>query len=99
MGNLLAAIAQRRNQNADHREPVVQIFAEFALGHALFEVGIGRGDHADVDALRARFADRHDLALLEKPQQLRLHVERQVADFVEEQRAARGGPHECPADR
>ena len=50
--------------------------------------------HAHVHALRPGFADRHDLALLEEPQQLRLHVERQVADLVEEQRAAGGGADE-----
>jgi hypothetical protein len=40
-----------------------------------------------VDSLRLGFADRHDFLLLEKAQQLGLHVERQIADFVEEQRA------------
>ena len=38
--------------------------------------------------LRPRLADRQHLALFEKAQQLGLDVERQVADFVEEQRAA-----------
>src|SRR5581483_2145567 len=47
-----------------------------------------------VDALRTRLANRHDLGLLEKSQQLRLHVERQVADLVQKQRAACGSAHE-----
>src|SRR5207245_4837736 len=47
-----------------------------------------------VDPLRPRVADRHDLLLLEKPQQLRLHVERQVANFVEEERTSGGGANE-----
>ena len=42
-------------------------------------------------ALRARFADRMDLAALEEAQQLRLDGGIEVADFVEEQRAALGG--------
>ena len=72
-------------------KPVIQVFAELAFGDALFEVGVGRRQHAHVHGLRAVLADRHDLALLEEAQQLGLHVERQVADFVEEQRAAGGG--------
>ena len=93
-------ISSRRSRsggivNADDGEPVVQILAEFAFGDPLFQVGIGRGNHADVDPLRPRLADRHDLALLEKPKQLRLDVERQVADFVEEQRAAGRRSHQA----
>ena len=61
----------------------------------MLEVRVGRREDADVDRLRAGFADRHYLALLEKAQQLRLNVERQVADLVEEQRAARGSADEA----
>ena len=35
-------------------------------------------------------ADRIDLALLDRAQQLHLRVQRQLADLVEEQRAAMG---------
>ena len=99
MRDFFAPIAQRRNHDPDDGEPVVKIFAELALGHALLQVGIGRGEHADVNALRPRFAERHDLALLEKAQQLRLHVQRQVADFVEEQRARPRPSAPARADR
>ena len=91
---LFAPFAKRRNQNPNDRQPIVQVLSEFAFGHALFEIRIRRGNHAHVDALRACFAERHDFALLEEAQQLRLHVERQVADFVEEQRAACGRSNE-----
>src|SRR4029453_14460586 len=52
-----------------------------------FEVGVGCGDNTDVDVEGAGLAERIDLAGLEEPQQLRLQVESQLADFVEEQRA------------
>ena len=97
--DLLAAIAQRRHVDADHAQAVEQILAELAVGDALLEIGVGRGDDPDVDPLRARVADRQHLALLEEPQQLRLHVERQVADFVEEQRAADAPSGARPAGR
>ena len=92
--DLLATLPQRRDMDADHAEPVVEIFAELTLGHPLLEVGVGRGEHADVHCLWTRFADRHDLALLQEAKQLRLDVERQVADFVEEQRASDGGANQ-----
>ena len=53
------------------------------------EVAVGGGDHAHVDArLRLIRPDGLDLAVLEKPQQERLHAQAHLADFVEEQRAA-----------
>ena len=95
MRDLLAPFAQRRHVDPDDAQPVIQILAELAFGDALFEVGVGRREHADVHLLRLGLADRHDLLLLEKPQQLGLDVERQIADFVEEQRAAGGGAHQA----
>ena len=52
------------------------------------EVAVGRGDHAEIDLDGARAADRHDLALLQHAEQCGLRARRQVADLVEEQRAA-----------
>ena len=49
------------------------------------------GDDADVDVDRLRLADAAHLAAIEHAQQLRLEVERELADLVEEQRAAVGG--------
>ena len=95
MGDFLAPLAQRRHVDADDAQAIVQIFAEFPFCHPLFEVRIRRRHDAHVDPLRPRVADRHDLRLLEKSQQLRLHVERQVADLVEEQRAAGGAANQA----
>ena len=86
--HLFATFPQRRDVDADHAEPVVQVFAELTFGHPLLEVRVGRGEHPDVHRLRTCLADRHDLGLLEESKQLRLDVERQVADLIEEQRAS-----------
>ena len=51
---------------------------------------MGRRDQPDVDLDRRARADRIDLAVLHGAQQLDLHVGRQVADLVEEQRAGMG---------
>ena len=52
---------------------------------------MGRRDHADVDVDRLGLADAADLAAVEDAQELRLEIERELADLVEEQRAAVGG--------
>ena len=48
------------------------------------------GDNAHVDLHRRIAADPVELAVRQHPQQARLHVERHIADLVEEQRAAVG---------
>ena len=48
---------------------------------------MGGRDQADVDAHRRAGANRIHLAVLHRPQQLYLHVARQVADLVKEQRS------------
>ena len=88
--NVLAALAQRRQVHLDDVEAVVEIAAEPAGGDLGAQIAVGRGDHVDVDAARLERADALDLAELEHAQQLRLHRQRQLADLVEEQRAAVG---------
>ena len=51
---------------------------------------MGGGDDADVDAIGRRAAQPLDLPFLEHAQQLDLHVQRQVADLVEEDRRVVG---------
>ena len=60
------------------------------LFHHPKEVAVRRGDEADVDLDRLRTADPLELLLLQDAQQLRLELERDLADLVEEQRAAVG---------
>src|SRR4026207_2531440 len=82
MRNLLPPLPQRRHPGADDAEAVVEIFPELALADALFEVGVGRCNHAYVHTLRPRLANSHDVALLEEAQQLRLGVPRAIAGSV-----------------
>jgi hypothetical protein len=72
---LVAPLAQRRDVDADDTEAVVEVLAELAFAHALFEVGVGGRQHPHVHVLRARVAYGQDLALLEKAEELRLHIE------------------------
>ena len=56
----------------------------------MLEVSIGGRDDPDVDLGRPAAAHGFELVFLQHAEQLHLHVERQLTDFVEEQRAAVG---------
>ncbi len=85
------AFAQRRHAQAQHVEPVVQILAEAALRHRRFQVHMRGGEHAHVQLYRLARTHPHQGAFLQQTQQAGLGIERQVADLVEENRAAAGG--------
>ena len=90
VGQVLDALAQRRDADRDDVDAVEQVLAERALAHAALEVDVGGGDQPELHLDRLAAADPLDLALLDGAQQLGLEVELQVADLVEEQRAAVG---------
>src|SRR5439155_17571771 len=71
-------------------QAVVEVFAEALLLDQASEVAVRRGDQADVDLDRPGATDTLELLLLEDPEELRLEVERDLADLVEEERAAMG---------
>ena len=81
-------LAQRRHVDREDVEPVVEILAEGAVLGEVEQAPVGGRDQPDVDPLDLARADRLDLALLEHAEQLCLGVERQLADLVEEDRAA-----------
>src|SRR5207247_4192724 len=94
-GNRAAPLAQRADRQADDVEAVEEIFAEPAGAHRVLEVGVGGGDDADVDGEGGGLAERGDLARLEEAEQLRLQVEAQLADLVEEEGAVAGAADEA----
>ena len=72
-------------------EPVVEILAELVRPRSSArDRGWSPRRRGRRRAMRARAADALELALLQDAQQLRLHLQRQLADLVEEQRAAVG---------
>jgi hypothetical protein len=88
--NVLAALAKRRDLHADDVQPIKEIVAEAPFLHCLVEALIRGGDDAHLHFDRVARADGKDLLLLDRTQELHLQVERQVADLVEEDRAAAG---------
>src|SRR5215467_11098691 len=90
------ALAYGRDAKLDDVQSIVQVFAELALGNPRAEVAIGRSNQANVRAPgRPIGADRLYLAGLCKPQEDGLHAEAHLAEFVQEQRAAFGLPHQA----
>ena len=87
--DVFGPLAKWRHVEMDDLQPVQQVLAELAGRHQVAQVAVGGRDHPNVDA-RLRLIRTHglDLAVLEKPQQERLHAQAHLADFVQEQRAA-----------
>src|SRR6185503_6536392 len=86
--HVLHALGERRQADDLEGEPVVEVGTELAVDHRLLEIEVGRGDHADVDLDRLAAGDALEPLVLEHAQDLGLELQRHVADFVEEQRAA-----------
>ena len=89
-GDVLTAVPERRHMDWEHVQTVEEVLPELLLVGKRRQVAIGRRDETRVGAQRARAAEPLELALLEHAKQLRLELERDLADLVEEHRAAIG---------
>src|ERR1700722_3578970 len=87
-GNIFLPFAQRGHENGEYTQTIVQVAAEGARGDHFGEVAIRGGHEADVHANCLRAAQALKLLLLQDAQKLGLQLERDVADFVEKNRAA-----------
>src|SRR5882724_3095838 len=83
-------LAQWWDDQIDHVEPIVEVLAEPSGLDLLREIAMRRRDHAYIDLLDLRRTEWLDLAFLEHAQELGLQRQRELADFVDEQRAAVG---------
>src|SRR5436190_5436587 len=89
-GDVVGSLAQRRDVDREDVQAVVEVVAEALLLDQPGQVAVRRGDQADVDLDRPGAADTLELLLLEDPEELRLELEGDLADLVEEERAAMG---------
>src|ERR1019366_8089678 len=81
--DVLPARAQGWNPQRQHVQPEIKIAAECAVGHGSFQVAIGCGQNPHVDGHALYASHRTSLLLLDRPQQLRLQIDRQLADLVQ----------------
>src|SRR5687767_10511268 len=86
--DILAALAERGQLDRDDVDPVEEVLAEAAAADLVLEIAGGGREHPHVHLPRALIADAPDLALLQHAQELRLETDRQLADLVEQERAA-----------
>ena len=87
--HVAATRPQRRDLHRDHIDAEVEVFAEAMLLHGRFQIAIRGDDQAHVEGDFLVSADGPYGARLERAQELRLERQGELADLVEEQRAAR----------
>jgi eukaryotic-like serine/threonine-protein kinase len=92
--DVFAALGEGWQHDPRLRQAVVEIVSKLALVHHASKVTPRGCDDAHRRRTRPVFADPHHLATFEHPEQLRLKIERELTDFVEEYGAAvRGLEH------
>src|ERR671924_1387346 len=84
--------------DTEHGEPIVEVVAKAATLDGGEKVSIGRRDQTDIRRERRRSAHPLVAALLKNAEQLGLERERQLADFVEKERAALGQLEAAPLE-
>ena len=89
-GDIVGAVAQRRQDDGDDVEAVVEVIAESALADHRLEVAVRRRDDAHIDVNGFLTADAVEFLLLQDAQELDLQVLVELPDLVEEDRAAVG---------
>ena len=89
-GYVIGTLAQRDSLDRKHIEPEIQVLAEALVAYGKTEIAVGGGDDPHIDVAGACLSDALELTLLQHAQQLALQFERDVADFVQKQRAAIG---------
>ena len=89
-GDVVGPVSERGRGDGEDFEAVVEITPEELVAHHFGEVPIGGGDEANVDGNGANAAEAFEGFLLQGAEELGLEIERDVADFVEEQGSAVG---------
>src|SRR5580704_17690535 len=78
-------LAKRWNRNWEDIQPIEESLPESAFLHGQLQITGSRRDHANIHANGSWTAQPLELALLEDPEQLGLQIERQIANFVQEE--------------
>ena len=90
IGYIVAALAQRRNMNAEYIEPIIEIHAERTVIDGRLKIFVRCGDYAHIDFYRCFTAYAGDLLLLQCAQQADLQVGGHFANLIKEDSAAVG---------
>ena len=85
--DVVAPKPQRLENDGHYIEPVVEVFAEKPVRNLRNKIAMRRRDDPDIYPLRST-ANRRDHAFLNSPQDLGLHRQVHVTDFIEKKRTA-----------
>src|SRR5690606_18095846 len=88
--DVAAPLAERRQEEGDDGEPVVEVLPELSFLDGLLHVLVRRRDEADVDVDLLLATQPPEGALLERAQELDLDVGLHLRDLVEEEGAPVG---------
>ncbi len=88
--DVLLALAQRRQCDAEDIQAVVEVGAEGSLSHQGVQIPVGGGDGAEIHLDRLVAAHARDLLFLQDAQQVGLRLQADVGNLVEKNRAALG---------
>src|SRR5262249_8902697 len=83
-------LPERRHLDRKDVEPIEEVLAKRSPGCPSFQVTIRSGYDANVDRDRMPSSDALDLAFLQHPQECDLRIRQELADFIQEYRAAIG---------
>src|SRR5207245_1952141 len=95
--DVLSAIAERREAQRPAFEARVEILPKRLRRDLPAHVAMRGGDDAHVDLARLRSPDRANLSRGERAKELRLERDRELADFIEKERASMRGDEEAVA--
>jgi hypothetical protein len=70
--DVLAPLAERRDLDRHHVQPVVEVLAKGPVSHRLFQIAMGSGEDANVHAERLVAAHPLERALLQDAEELHL---------------------------
>ena len=87
-GYIGPAFCQRRDVYPDDCEPPIEIGTEATLRDRSFQIDIGGGNDPDIDRDGPAAAKPLYFACFKHAEQFDLHVSGQIADFIQEERAA-----------
>src|SRR5258706_14992334 len=86
-GHVTSAVAQRRQGDTRRRKAEQQVLPKLAQLHLAIEIATCRREHAHVRAKRLVTSDARDLSALEHTEELCLNRDRELSDFVEQERS------------
>src|SRR5712664_1376569 len=82
--NVVLPFAKRGNLDREYVQPVVEVRAKCPVCNGGLQIAISCRNYADIDLDRLRAADTFEFTFLQHPQECNLSVQRQLADFVQE---------------